>query len=118
MNLYPQSMGMDGGEAGKLMMEDMGGLLLLAKEGIRLESMTGISVQGVSDIMALYGTGTSSLCVNGSVDMMGALTGLGGAVHTETMRRMQTPQRRGNLTGEVLRETLSWDLQSVRRASQ
>ena len=23
MNLYPQSMGMDGGEAGKLMMEDM-----------------------------------------------------------------------------------------------
>ena len=41
MNLYPQSMGMDGGEAGKLMMEDMGGtllessggLLLLAKEG-------------------------------------------------------------------------------------
>ena len=81
MNLYPQSMGMDGGEAGKLMMEDMGGLLLLAKEGIRLESMTGISVQGVSDIMALYGAGTSSLCVNGSVDMMGALTGLGGSTY-------------------------------------
>ena len=104
---------MDGGEAGKLMMEDMGGtllessggLLLLAKEGIRLESMTGISVQGVSDIMALYGAGTSSLW-----DWE--------AVHTETMRRMQAPRRRGNLTGEVLRETLSWDLQSVRRASQ
>lgn len=81
MNLYPQSMGMDGGEVGKLMMENMGGLLLLAKEGIRLESMTGISVQGVSDIMALYGAGTSSLCVNGSVDMMGALTGLGGSTY-------------------------------------
>ncbi len=54
---------------------------MLAKEGIRLESMTGISVQGVSDIMALYGAGTSSLCVNGSVDMMGALTGLGGSTY-------------------------------------
>ena len=89
MSLYPQSMGMDGGEAGKLTMEDMGGtllessgsLLLLAKVGIRLESMTGIAVQGVSDIMALYGAGTSSLCVNGSVDMMGALTGLGGSTY-------------------------------------
>lgn len=37
----------------------------------------GIAVQGVSDIMALYGAGTSSLCVNGSVDMMGGLRGLG-----------------------------------------
>ena len=89
MSLYPQSMGMDGGEAGKLTMEDgngtllesSGSLLLLAKEGIRLESMTGIAVQGVSDIMALYGAGTSSLCVNGSVDMMGALTGLGGSTY-------------------------------------
>ena len=89
MSLYPQSMGMDGGEAGKLTMEDMGGtllgssgsLLLLAKEGIRLESMTGIAVHGVSDIMALCGAGTSSLCVNGSVDMMGALTGLGGSTY-------------------------------------
>ena len=89
MDLYPQSMGMDGGEAGKLTMEDgsgtllesSGSLLLLAKEGIRLESMTGIAVHGVSDIMALYGAGTSSLCVNGSVDMMGALTGLGGSTY-------------------------------------
>lgn len=89
MSLYPQSMGMDGGEAGKLTMEDgsgtllgsSGSLLLLAKEGIRLESMTGIAVHGVSDIMALCGAGTSSLCVNGSVDMMGALTGLGGSTY-------------------------------------
>ena len=89
MSLYPQSMGVDGGEAGKLTMEDgsgtllesSGSLLLLAKEGIRLESMTGIAVQGVSDIMALCGAGTSSLCVNGSVDMMGALTGLGGSTY-------------------------------------
>lgn len=89
MSLYPQSMGMDGGEAGKLTMEDgsgtllgsSGSLLLLAKEGIRLESMTGIAVHGVSDIMVLCGAGTSSLCVNGSVDMMGALTGLGGSTY-------------------------------------
>ena len=89
MSLYPQSMGMDGGEAGKLTMEDgsgtllesSGSLLLLAKEGIRLESMTGIAVQGVSDIMALCGAGTSSLCVNGSVDMTGGLTGLGGSTY-------------------------------------
>ena len=89
MSLYPQSMGMDGGEAGKLTMEDMSGtllessgsLLLLAKEGIRLESMTGIAVQGTSDIMALCGAGTSSLCVNGSVDMTGGLTGLGGSTY-------------------------------------
>ena len=52
MNLYPQSMGLDGGKTGKITMEDMSGtllessgsLLLLAKEGIRLESMTGIAV--------------------------------------------------------------------------
>ena len=70
MSLYSQSMGMDGGEAGKLTMEDMGGtllessgsLLLLAKEGICLESMTGITVQGASDIMALCGAGASSFC--------------------------------------------------------
>ena len=89
MSLYPQSMGMDGGESGKITMEDGrgtllesgGGLLLLAKEGIRLEIMTGIAVQGVSDIMALCGAGTSSLCVNGSVDMTGGLTGLGGSTY-------------------------------------
>ena len=89
MNLYPQSMGLDGGETGKITMEDMSGtllessgsLLLLAKEGIRLESMTGIAVQGVSDIMALCGAGTSSLCVNGSVDMTGGFTGLGGSTY-------------------------------------
>ena len=89
MSLYPQSMGLDGGETGKITMEDMSGtllessgsLLLLAKEGIRLESMTGIAVQGMSDIMALCGAGTSSLCVNGSVDMTGGLTGLGGSTY-------------------------------------
>ena len=43
--------------------------------------MTEIAVQGVSDIMALYGAGESSLCVNGSVDMMGALTGLGDSTY-------------------------------------
>ena len=87
MSLYSQSM--DDGEAGKLTMEDMGGtllessgsLFLLAKEGICLESMTGITVQGASDIMALCGAGASSFCVNGSVDMMGALMGLGGSTY-------------------------------------
>ena len=38
-----------------------GGLVLMAKEGIRLESMTGIAMQGMSDIMALYSEGASSL---------------------------------------------------------
>ena len=51
--------------------ESNGGLVLMAKEGIRLESMTGIAMQGMSDIMALYAGGVSSLCVNGSVDMLG-----------------------------------------------
>ena len=50
--------------------ESNGGLVLMAKEGIRLESMTGIAMQGMSDIMALYAEGASSLCVNGSVDML------------------------------------------------
>ena len=45
--------------------------VLMAKEEIRLESMTGIAMQGMSDIMALYAGGVSSLCVNGSVDMLG-----------------------------------------------
>ena len=51
--------------------ESNGGLVLMAKEGIRLESMTGIAMQGMSDIMALYAEGASSLCANGSVDMLG-----------------------------------------------
>ena len=89
MNLYPQSMGLDGGETGKITFEDEtgttiesnGGLVLMAKEGIRLESMTGIAMQGMSDIMALYSEGASSLCVNGSVDMLGKMTGLAGTVY-------------------------------------
>ena len=89
MDLYPQRMGLDGGETGKITFEDEtgttiesnGGLLLMAKEGIRLESMTGIAMQGMSDIMALYAEGASSLCVNGSVDMLGKMTGLAGTVY-------------------------------------
>ena len=61
--------------------ESNGGLVLMAKEGIRLESMTGIAMQGMSDIMALYSEGASSLCVNGSVDMLGMRTGLAGTVY-------------------------------------
>lgn len=61
--------------------ESNGGLVLMAKEGIRLESMTGIAMQGMSDIMALYAEGASSLCVNGSVDMLGKMTGLAGTVY-------------------------------------
>ena len=82
-------MGLDGGETGKITFEDEtgttiesnGGLVLMAKEGIRLESMTGIVMQGMSDIMALYSEGASSLCVNGSVDMLGMRTGLAGTVY-------------------------------------
>ena len=89
MDLYPQSMGLDGGETGKITFEDETGttiesngeLVLMAKEGIRLESMTGIVMQGMSDIMALYSEGASSLCVNGSVDMLGMRTGLAGTVY-------------------------------------
>ena len=79
MDLYPQRMEFNGGEIGKITFEDETGttiesngrLVLMAKEGIRLESMTGIAMQGMSDIMALYAEGASSLCVNGSVDMLG-----------------------------------------------
>ena len=89
MDLYPQRMGLDGGETGKITFEDEtgttiesnGGLVLMAKEGIRLESMTGIAMQGMSDIMALYAEGASSLCVNSSVDMLGKMTGLAGTVY-------------------------------------
>ena len=89
MDLYPQRMGLDGGETGKITFEDEtgttiesnGGLVLMAKEGIRLESMTGIAMQGMSDIMALYAEGASSLCVNGSVDMLGRRTSLAGIVY-------------------------------------
>ena len=90
MDLYPQSMGLDGGETGKITFEDEtgttiesnGGLVLMAKEGIRLESMTGIVMQGMSDIMALYAEGASSLCVNGSVDMLGRLAGISASKYT------------------------------------
>ena len=89
MDLYPQSMGLDGGETGKITFEDEtgttiesnGGLVLMAKEGIRLESMTRIAMQGMSDIMALYSEGASSFCVNGSVDMLGRRTSLAGTVY-------------------------------------
>ena len=90
MDLYPQSMGLDGGETGKITFEDEtgttiesnGGLVLMAKEGIRLESMTGIAMQGMSDIMALYSEGASSFCVNGSVDMLGRLAGISASKYT------------------------------------
>ena len=90
MDLYPQSMGLDGGETGKITFEEEtgttiesnGGLVLMAKEGIRLESMTGIAMQGMSDIMALYSEGASSLCVNGSVDMLGRLAGISASKYT------------------------------------
>ena len=62
--------------------ESNGGLVLMAKEGIRLESMTGIAMQGMSDIMALYAEGASSLCVNGSVDMLGRLAGISANKYT------------------------------------
>ena len=89
MDLYPQRMGLDGGETGKITFEDETGttiesnvgLVLMAKEGIRLESMTGIVMQGMSDIMALYSEGASSFCVNGSVDMLGRRTSLAGTVY-------------------------------------
>ena len=90
MDLYPQRMGLDGGETGKITFEDEtgttiesnGGLVLMAKEGIRLESMTGIAMQGMSDIMALYAEGASSLCANGSVDMLGRLAGISASKYT------------------------------------
>ncbi len=86
MDLYPQRMEFNGGVIGKITFEDEtgttiesnGGLVLMAKEGIRLESMTGIAMQGMWDIMALHTEGASSLCVNGSVDMLGKMTGLSG----------------------------------------
>ena len=89
MDLYPQRMGLDGGETGKITFEDEtgttiesnGGLVLMAKEGIRFESMTRIAMQGMSDIMALYSEGASSFCVNGSVDMLGRRTSLAGTVY-------------------------------------
>lgn len=62
--------------------ESNGGLVLMAKEGIRLESMTGIAMQGMSDIMALYAEGASSFCVNGSVDMLGRLAGISASKYT------------------------------------
>ena len=62
--------------------ESNGGPVLMAKEGIRLESMTGIAMQGMSDIMALYAEGASSLCVNGSVDMLGRLAGISASKYT------------------------------------
>ena len=62
--------------------ESNGGLVLMAKEGIRLESMTGIAMQGMSDIMALYAEGASSLCVNSSVDMLGRLAGISASKYT------------------------------------
>ena len=90
MDLYPQRMEFNGGVIGKITFEDEtgttiesnGGLVLMAKEGIRLESMTGIAMQGMSDIMALYAEGASSLCVNGSVDMLGRLAGISASKYT------------------------------------
>ena len=39
-------------------------------------------MQGMSDIMALYSEGASSLCVNGSVDMLGRLAGISASKYT------------------------------------
>ena len=55
--------------------------------------MTGIAMQGMSDIMALYSGGASSLCVNGSVDMLGRKTGLAGTVYHEYALFEDAPQK-------------------------
>ena len=39
-------------------------------------------MQGMSDIMALYAEGASSLCVNSSVDMLGRLAGISASKYT------------------------------------
>ena len=39
-------------------------------------------MQGMSDIMALYAEGASSLCANGSVDMLGRLAGISASKYT------------------------------------
>ncbi len=71
--------------------------------------MTGIAMQGMSDIMALYSEGASSLCVNGSVDMLGKMTGLAGTVY-QSMIHLKTHLRRVSLIGADLQEILSWGL--------
>ncbi|MDY5699652.1 MAG: GH-E family nuclease [Lachnospiraceae bacterium] len=89
LNLYPESMGLTGKGAGMICLEDEGGailesegsLILMAKEGIRLEGMSGIALLGMSGIMALHDGGVSSLCINGSIDLLGGSTGLGACVY-------------------------------------
>ena len=55
--------------------------------------------------MALYAEGASSLCVNGSVDMLGRLAGISASKYTG-YPPMMMHLRRVNLTGMDLRETL------------
>ena len=55
--------------------------------------MTGIAMQGMSDIMALYSEGASSLCVNGSVDMLGMRTGLAGTVYPVSYTHLDVYKR-------------------------
>lgn len=89
MDLHPGSMGLDGGAAGGISVFDGAGttvesgnsLFLAAREKICLESMKSITVQGVSDIMALLRGGESGLCVNGNVDMIGRQVCLCGSVY-------------------------------------
>ena len=89
LSLYPESMGLTGKEAGRICLEDEGGailesegnLILMAKEGIRLEAMSGIALAGMTEIMALHDGGVSSLCINGSIDLLGSRTGLGGRIY-------------------------------------
>ena len=62
-------------------------------------------MQGMSDIMALYAEGASSLCVNGSVDMLGRLAGISASKYTGYPPYDDAPKE-VNLTGMDLRETL------------
>ena len=55
--------------------------------------------------MALYAEGASSLCVNGSVDMLGMRTGLAGTVY-QGMIHMRMHPRRVDLTGADLQRNL------------
>ena len=113
MDLYPQSMGLDGGETGKITFEDEtgttiesnGGLVLMAKEGIRLESMTGLSCRECRISWHCIQKEASSLCVNGSVDMLGMRTGLAGTVY-QGYDPFEDAPRRVSLTGADLQEIL------------
>lgn len=90
---------------------------LVAREGIRFESMKSVTVQGLLDIMALPLGGASALCVNGNVDMFGRQTCLCGSGY-QTHEKNDDVPKEGEFDWAGVARNIAGDMEIINSSSQ